>query len=75
MKNTPVMMEFIDELTLASLAGFKSKHDDCLDTISMLGSLTAWRPSEEIIMQQDQDGIWEMDYEEKIEARIESYIV
>lgn len=43
---TQPMIEMWDELTLASPGGFKSKKDDFIDTISMLGLLTVWRPSE-----------------------------
>lgn len=46
LKSTPIMAEFVNELSLASPSGFKSKKDDCIDTISMLGSLQTWRPSE-----------------------------
>lgn len=45
-KNDKVMREAMEELTLASVAGFKSKHDDFIDTISMLSSLKAWKPSQ-----------------------------
>ena len=38
------MVECYDELTLASPSGFKSKKDDFIDTISMLGAITVWRP-------------------------------
>lgn len=43
----PCMIECMDELKLASPAGFKSKHDDFIDTISMLASLNTWLPSEQ----------------------------
>jgi len=74
LKNTPIMAELYDELSLAALAGFKSKHDDFIDTISMLGSLTTWRPSEEVELSKNDNGIWELDVEEKIVSRIDSYI-
>lgn len=38
------MVECYDELTLASPSGFKSKKDDFIDTISMLGAIAVWRP-------------------------------
>lgn len=37
--------EFIDEIEKASTKGFKSRHDDVLDSISMLGSFEAYSPS------------------------------
>ena len=46
LKSQPIMAEFVNELSLASPGGFKSKHDDAIDTISMLASLQAWKPSE-----------------------------
>ena len=45
LKDTPELQEAINELTLASVKGFKSKHDDFIDTISMLGVMNPWKPS------------------------------
>jgi predicted phage terminase large subunit-like protein len=42
----PRIIEFMEEIRLVSVAGFKSKHDDAADTISMLLSLKTWLPSE-----------------------------
>ena len=74
---TPLMLEVINELTLACKGGFKSKHDDCLDAISMLGSMQVWRPSEEVNLHQTNDGLWEMDEDtdEIISILDHSYIV
>lgn len=36
LKESASMLEFVDELSCATIGGFKSVHDDCLDTISML---------------------------------------
>lgn len=46
LKHTPPMQEMISEMSLVSPSGFKSKKDDFADTISMLGAITAWKPSE-----------------------------
>lgn len=75
MKSGPIMSEMYTELSLASQSGFRSKHDDFIDTISMLGSIQAWRPSEETAMRQDENGLWEMDMEEPSSGRMNSYIV
>ena len=74
---TPLMLEMINELTLACKGGFKSKHDDCLDAISMLGSMQVWRPSEELNMHQNSSGLWELeeDADEIISVLDHSYIV
>ena len=50
------MEECMTELRLASAFGFKSKHDDFLDTISQLSSLNPWKPSQETV--EDDSGIW-----------------
>lgn len=42
-----VMKEAELELTQATPKGFKSKHDDFIDTISMLPLLNVWAPSDE----------------------------
>lgn len=45
LKGSAWMNEFIDEISKASVSGFKSKHDDVLDTISMLASFEVYKPS------------------------------
>jgi hypothetical protein len=74
--DTP-MQEAINELSLASVSGFKSKHDDFLDTISMLSSLNPWKPSEEAPMQESREsnGMWDIDVEDNSVDRRASYIV
>lgn len=46
LKNDPRVVEFINELSLASVKGFKAKYDDCIDTISQLASLQPWKPTQ-----------------------------
>lgn len=77
MKDTPMIREALDELTLAAPAGFKSKHDDFIDTISMLSSMNPWKPTEEAQMASgsSDDGIWELEIEDEVNDRISSYIV
>ncbi len=70
------MVEAVTELQLASQSGFKSKHDDFLDTISQLPLLNAWRPSEEAVPVYDENGqMWEMDMQEPAGNRMNNYIV
>lgn len=45
MKNSIIMGEFMQEIKLCTINGVKG-HDDCIDTISMLGYLNPWEPSE-----------------------------
>ena len=74
-KNEAPIQEALNELSLASVSGFKSKHDDFIDTISMLSSLTPWKPSEEAPLHQDESGMWDIDVEDYSADRISSYIV
>lgn len=76
-KNEPPLVEMYDELSLVAVSGFRSKHDDFADTISMLASLTPWKPSEEAPMAQsgNGDGMWDIDVEEVTTDRLSSYIV
>jgi predicted phage terminase large subunit-like protein len=76
-RDSPEIQEALEELTLASKSGFKSKHDDFIDTISMLSSLTPWKPTEtgDLVAAKGQD-YWELDIEpEDNSTAIDSYIV
>ncbi len=76
-KNEKIMQEAVNELSLVSVGGFKSKKYDFLDTISMLSCLKTWKPSEEAEVHKDSsnDTMWEFDIEEVVVQRIGSYIV
>ena len=79
-KNEAPIVELVNELSLASISGFKSKHEDGIDTVSMLGSLRPWRPSEEAPMIESNGGnkspgMWELDVENDTLDRMSSYIV
>lgn len=63
-KQDAALMEGINELTLASVSGFKAKHDDFIDTVSMLSSLRAWKPSVEGLLKKNDNGVWESDEED-----------
>lgn len=69
-----IMMEAMDELRLITLDGFKSRHDDFIDTVSMLSTLTPWKPSQEAEAQTDTNGVWEME-DQKQSNGIDSYLV
>lgn len=65
-RNASQIVELTHELSLATLKGFKSKHDDALDTVTMLAELNAWKPSEvstydEEEAARDESGLWEGD--------------
>nr|DAP09375.1 MAG TPA: large terminase [Caudoviricetes sp.] len=46
MDNHKALKEMFNELNLASVGGFRSKHDDAIDTVSMLASMQAFKPGE-----------------------------
>ncbi len=73
LKDGECMSELMNELSLASKGGFKSKHDDQIDCVSQLSSLTVWRPSE-VATSKSIDGIYEFEEDEDI-STIGSYIV
>jgi predicted phage terminase large subunit-like protein len=79
-KTEAPMVEAMNELSLASASGFRSKHDDFIDTISMLSSLQAWKPSEEAELvnkgnNTDGGGMWDIDDVSEASDRMSSYIV
>lgn len=77
-KNEAPMVEAMNELSLVSVSGFKSKHDDFCDTISMLPLINAWKPSEETkLLQSDEgSGMWQLEEDDyEYGDRMSSYIV
>lgn len=61
MKLEKPMIEMMEEIKLASGNGIKSKHDDAIDTVSMLAAMNVFLPSEEAPMQySEQSGIFEV---------------
>lgn len=75
MKTSVPMLEAVNELSLVSPGGFKSKHDDFCDTISMLSSMKAWKPSAAARMKETDEGIWEAEDQDESWGRQSSYIV
>ena len=77
MKNSVIMGEFTQEIKLATVKGLKSKHDDCIDTISMLMYLNPWKPSEDAPASQTEDGVYgvESDEDDEASSSLSSYVV
>ncbi len=76
MKTGTCMTECMDELTLAAKGGFKSKHDDFIDTISMLSSMGAWKPSQEAgVVKQEGQELWGLEDSEEEMGDLQSYLV
>jgi predicted phage terminase large subunit-like protein len=76
MKHSVIIGEFMQELRLATRNGLKGK-DDCLDTISMLGYLNPWKPSESAPLgtSSEEHGPWAADTTEVEHSPLSSYVV
>jgi phage terminase large subunit-like protein len=77
LRDSAELAEMMTEISLATVKGFKSKHDDQVDNISMLSEFNAWRPSE-VSIEQDENGktfskYW--DDEPEVEEGGSSYFV
>ena len=74
MKTSEIMGIAMGQISLATQNGLKGK-DDFIDTISMLGSMNAWKPSESPkIITDNQDELWDEPVEEEGSA-LNNYIV
>ena len=76
-KTDKELLEAMNELSLVSVAGIKSKHDDFIDTISMLSSMKPWKPSEEapLVLGDGSNGMWDIETDKNTNDRLASYIV
>ena len=72
-KTSKVLAHFYGQLKLATKNGLKGK-DDCLDTISMLMYLNAWKPSEYSAPPDPSSGMWKDSFKD-IPSALSSYIV
>ena len=75
-KMSEEIQEALNELEKITAAGFKSKHDDFCDTISMLSKLKPWKPSEEgELTSSNSQGMWDIEHPDRDHDRLSSYIV
>ena len=74
MKLSVIMGHFIGQIRLATKSGLKGK-DDCIDTISMLGFLNPWRPSDSFPATPKELERWEDDHPAESSSGLSSYIV
>lgn len=75
MKQSVIIGEFLQEIRLATRNGLKGK-DDALDTISMLGYLNPWKPSESLPSGsgEHEDSMWDEDKPEAERSSLDSYL-
>lgn len=71
--DTPPMIAFKEQISLAMRSGFKGK-DDFLDTISMLPFMDATKPSASTQSKQDSTGVWSSKTTSR-SSRRSSYVV
>ena len=71
------MIEAMEEITLVSPSGFLSRHDDFLDTISMLSKMNLWKPSVETKVTRDPNDVYSINRfdDEDSYSSYDSYIV
>lgn len=74
LKDTPIMKIFIGQIRLATFSGLKGK-DDFIDTISMLGYLKAWMPSQSAPVTPAEIDRWAENEKGHEPAGLSSYIV
>ena len=76
-RTDPLTIEMEEELCSATVDGFKSKHDDVIDTISMLSCFSPWKPSGKgSAVTKDASGIWQDTLLlEQDDCDLENYIV
>lgn len=76
MKSSVIMGLFIGQIKLVTLSGIKGK-DDCIDTVSMLGYLTPWKPTDDSGNIKDEDGnnVFEEDLPSLMTSPMASYVV
>jgi phage terminase large subunit-like protein len=77
MKQGECMRQALDELKLVCPSGFKSKHDDFSDTVSMLALLNTWVPAQDTNLVQDPHSyLWSDEEDEDIYDDVyDSYVV
>lgn len=74
MKQSQIMGQFMNQIRLVTQSGIKGK-DDCIDTISMLGYLKPWRPSESMPVTKQEIDVFEEEYADINVGGLSTYIV
>jgi predicted phage terminase large subunit-like protein len=74
MKLSEIMGLFLGQLRLVTQSGIKGK-DDCIDTISQLGYLKPWKPSDLIQVTKSDSKLWDDEDADIITGGLSSYIV
>ena len=79
LRESSALLEFIDELTSVTVAGFKSMHDDCADTVRQLPLIEYFNPADPKISVKNERqidyGIFNRYFVEPEEQYVDSHIV
>lgn len=73
MKQSEIMAQCMGQIRLATQSGLKGK-DDFLDTISMLGYLSPWKPSDSAPATPEELDLWEDEHRHVDASPLASYI-
>ena len=68
----------MEELLLSSPSGFRSKHDDCIDTVSMLSKMSLWKPNTQVTPKVEANNVYKLRYfmeDETSGSNMDSYLV
>jgi predicted phage terminase large subunit-like protein len=74
MKQSQMLQMGLAQIRLTTYAGIKGK-DDFLDTVSMLGYMTPWKPSDSVPVVKEDVAVWEELNSVTDEGNLSSYIV
>lgn len=76
MQQSVIMGHFLGQIKLVTINGIKGK-DDCVDTVSMLGYLTPWKPTDDSGNVKDEDGnnVFDDDLPAEEGNALSSYVV
>lgn len=75
LKESQIMGTLVGELQLVTVNGIKSKHDDFLDTVSMLMYIKPWKPTEDAGMSKVNDEWTDDDDDDHTGNNFSSYVV
>ena len=78
LEDDPRILEFMEELLLSSPSGFRSKHDDCIDTVSMLSKMSLWKPNTQVTPKVEANNVYKLRYfmeDETSGSNMDSYLV
>lgn len=74
MKTSQIVQIAMGQIRMVTSSGIKGK-DDFIDTISMLGLMTPWKPSDSIPVVKEEVSRWEEEFDAEETSGLASYIV